>query len=249
MKINIKLNRGGFSVVEDLLALGILLVAVAVAIVLSQNMLKNHSRNQVNSSLEMISSSLLGHISNQDAWDNTRLQNSVMSCVLMTPSQCPAGWEGSISLFDSRRNKILDALNEDQGFRLDGSPCVGYLRGQNQCLIRATLGWKIRCQSVESCKYPQEQFELRFAYKGTDKVDLKKYERISETRLNLSSNQSPQMVCAEKEEIFIGFGQSVKNGDSVSTVADEDGCVPLLAFKGKRGTEGVAGPAGLNSVM
>ncbi len=239
-------NRKGFSLVEALVALGILGVVMTVAITLSHDMLKNQARNQVSSSLDMISMSLLGHISNQDSWDQTRLQNAVMSCALMTPSQCPAGWGGAISLYDSRGNKILDSANADQGFRMDGSTCTGYLTGQNNCVIQASLAWKIQCQSVESCKYPEEQFELRFGYKGSEKVDLnlKKYEKISNTRMNLATNQSPQSTCVSKNMVFVGFDQTVRNGDSVPTAADEDGCVPLSALRGQRGIAGANGPNG-----
>lgn len=236
-------QKKGTSLVEVMIATSIIaILALGVTTLLLSVGTSSHDV-AVRSSLESISASLLSAVTNQDAWDRTKANNSLMSCARTFPSTCPANTSGVISLFNSEGVQLTDPGNTQLGFRTDGSLCQTF--GSDGCIYRAEITWYILCTTPQSCQFPDEKFQIRFTYGGPENLNLSKYNIDRTSRTNLADNQSPMAVCLQRGLIFIGFGQSVVDGMGTTYTADGNGCAPLAAFKGGPGDRGPTGDSGL----
>ncbi|MGZ3774503.1 MAG: hypothetical protein ACXVCY_11860 [Pseudobdellovibrionaceae bacterium] len=242
MRLRLLNSQRGFSVVETIVAAAILGTVTLGISTLFADLMRTQKSTEIDYALQGLADQLKSIISSQSSWDVSKQNNSSMSCARTLPASCPMGWNSSISLYNSEGKLFIDANNPQQGFKADGSVCNYY--GTGDCVFKASLNWKIKCSNSDNCKYPDEQIDLTFNYSGRDNLNISKYAIVSASRLNLAENNSPQVVCADKNQVFIGFGQKVADGDGTNTYADGDGCVSLTAFRGKTGDRGFTGPQG-----
>lgn len=239
-----KLNQRGFSIVEGLAALGILGVILAVAASVGMILNKSSQYDTRKGALEMVSSSILSTITQQKGWDLTKLNNQSMACARTFPSSCANGATAVVTLYNSEGKKITDPNNDQWGFNTSGEVCTTFKTGQAGCLYRAEVRWYIKCSSAQSCQYPEEQVSLTFQYSGADKFNLESFNFPPRSRSNLAANQSPTASCAKNAMVFVGYGQTLNDGDGGVHVSDSQGCISLMAFRGPTGPVGPQGPAG-----
>jgi hypothetical protein len=240
-------NARGFTVLEGLVAAGLLLVASFAMLSMLNDFNVNFKTVSEASALEALSASLRSTIGNQVAWDNTKAHNSSdMYCSTLFPSNCEDGRSAVISLYDSEDKLLVNAVDPDSGFRTNGTTCTGFLTKSNDCIFHAEVKWTIHCSggTFGRCKFPDERFDLTFTYKGTKDLNMVRFNATNVSRLNFAVNQSPMATCLQGGAIYIGFQNTVANGDGFVTMADTNGCVPKIAFRGPQGPQGPIGPVG-----
>lgn len=249
MEKKILRSEYGFSVVEALVAVGILTSIIGASLISSVSLQKSSASNARKSAFTTLSSNLMSVISQQNAWDLTKDKNSSMRCATFIPSKCPDGTRAEIALYNVDGVKITDPSNKNQGFTSEGEICNDFDGTDKACRYRANVYWSIHCSSNETCQYPDEKIEIRFAYAGPEKFNLSALNIMPRSRTNLADNHSPIANCAHKGKFYIGFGNSHEDGDGKTYVGDIEGCVSMAAFRGATGTVGATGAKGIQGIQ
>lgn len=237
-------HQKGFSLVEGLVALGLLSAILGVAGTVGTLLNDTNNIDSRKAAFQTISSSLMSTVTYQTAWDVTKTKNASMNCAKTFPSSCTNGTQAIVAVYNSEGKKLTDPSNENQGFKTDGDVCYTFKTGENGCLYRAEVGWYIKCSSPESCQYPEEQISVTFKYSGKEKFNVQAFNFPPQARANLAANQSPTTSCAKNSGVFVGYGQTVYDGDGGVYASNTRGCVPLTAFRGSTGPQGPQGPQG-----
>lgn len=242
-----RMGRRGLSLLESLLALGMLSVVSVSAVALSIQLQNMNKLQGDKASLESISTFLKASIENQAAWDYTKGKNSPMSCAKTFPYSCATGAESKISLYNSEGKLLTDITKQNVGFKADGDICYTFDTGDFGCIYRAEVSWRLACSTTQSCQYPDEQVAIKFFYKGDQKINLKQFEVAFTSRINFGPNASPIVVCSRRDGFFIGYGQSAADAAGNLIGADSYGCIPRTVLSGPVGPpggDGSPGPSG-----
>lgn len=240
----------GFSVIGILLALSMLAGMTLIMLEISQTHRQLSAKNSFETSMNQLRENIIGSIASQNSWDKTLSANTSTSCIRRYPPNCPSAWESSINIYTQSGKVLVNSLTPNAGYTRNGQPCGDFrIEGNSACPIRVTAKWEVLCSDADSCKYPEEVITVNFEYKPSPSekklpINISKFNIISFSRQSMSENSSPLVNCARKNKTFIGFNQTVTDGDGNITSADEDGCVPLTAFRGATGPHGLSGAPG-----
>lgn len=242
------LNAKGFSLVEAMIGLGALSLTATVMLNFANTQRLFASKNSSQTALTSLRENILNTIVNQPSWDRTKTMNASLACMSTYPSTCPDGFGGDINIYTSNGTLLVDSLNPSSGFTLAGKPCTGYsAQGNDLCPLKASVSWQARCSGIEGCKFPQEVISVNFVYSPAQQRQITNFSNFNVyqlSRRNLSENASPTTICSSAGRIYIGSGNLVQDGQGIPTEADQNGCVPVQAFRGARGAQGAQGGRG-----
>ncbi|KYG62960.1 hypothetical protein AZI87_17010 [Bdellovibrio bacteriovorus] len=237
-------NTKGFTVVETLVALGALGAIVSASMVAATHFQKMSILNARKSAFSTISANLMSTISQQYSWDKTIAQNPAMACIQTYPASCANDTKAKIILVNGDGLRLTDPGKQQQGFNPDGSVCDNFGTPNTSCLYQAEIIWSVHCTSATTCQYPEEKIEINFKYGGPEQINLNAFNVLPRARTNLGDNLSPTATCAKAGKVFVGFKNSVTDGDGKTFTADSTGCLPLIAFTGPTGPQGAMGARG-----
>lgn len=245
-------NNRGFTMVETLIAAGILVGGMMAVMGIISAQQKLMSGQMQSASVSFIRQNLVNLITTQGAWNKTRELNSEMACMKTYPSTCTNGQTAVINLYGQDGSLVVDSKNSAGGLRQNGTACSSYgPSSKTDCAVRAVVTWEVVCSSPATCQYPQELISVEFTQKNflegifssLSAFDIKKMARV-----DMGENQSPLINCVKVGKFFVGFDKSYIDADGKKHDADGSGCVDAAAFKGQKGDPGIAGTRGTASV-
>lgn len=171
-------NEAGFSLIELVVAAGLMGGLAYAATHLFQNQLKNGTQLNVIAQADTIRHNLVSALNNDAAWANTVRANPSLSCLAPLYAEapgeasCEAGME-PVSGIQVRNagpdggTVIYDGGPAVNGFTATGAPCAKFLpAGSDACPFRVNLTLEILCSGAD-CASPQVKIrhELKYAPK------------------------------------------------------------------------------------
>lgn len=191
-----KKNNKAFSIMEVLVATGLISILTLAVSTLVTDLLKQQSNATLVSNVNTTKQQLASMIQDDRAWLNTIADATVntdattnLNCLrAVSGSSCPTsggpypfvpiGANGQL-LFGSY-NPIA---NQTQGFDKNGALCTGYnaTTGNNNCQYRYTFFWTPMCPASGACLAPQAKVDIVFAHSPASG-----YTRLSTTKNSLS---------------------------------------------------------------
>jgi len=152
----------GFSILEVMIAVGILSVASYFVVSLLHSSLKGSVQTNVTVQAENIKRNLVNNFTNDPSWINTLTATQNLSCLLPLYSggaaSCPAGDYTNIVLVKdggpSPGGLLYDSSNASNGFDSNGFKCSGFTSaGNDKCPFRVDITVSLSCPA--GCDDPQ----------------------------------------------------------------------------------------------
>lgn len=148
-------NQSGFSLVQTMIALGILsgLIAGAMNIFGWTAKLQNDAMNLAQ--LELTKTQIINTLSNPDAWAKTielSGPQAKMGC-LKNKTSCPPNPPSNFILYDITGSQVVvDGIDSKAGFSPRGSPCTTFSMngGDDACPFRFDIKWQAVCDPSDS---------------------------------------------------------------------------------------------------
>jgi len=162
----------GFSLLEIMVAMGILAVASYFLISLLQTSLKGSTQNNVTVQAEMIKRNLVNNFTNDPSWINTVNSNPSLACLLPlyagTPggSTCAPGSISNIVVMDGAGLFYDSTVSANNGFDANGVMCPGGFNsaaGNDKCPFRVDITVNLICPAG-GCGDPQIRIIGKMTY-------------------------------------------------------------------------------------
>ena len=189
-------NKRAFSIMEVLVATGLISILTLAVSTLVTDLLKQQSNASLVANVNSTKLQLAAMIQDDRSWINTigdttanNDSTSQLNCLRDTSGTAcpttggpypfvPVGSNGQL-LFNSY-NPIA---NPNQGFDKNGAICTGYsaTSGNNNCQYRYTFFWTPMCPVSGACKAPQAKVDIVFAHSPGSG-----YTKLSTTKNSLS---------------------------------------------------------------
>ncbi|MGZ6357861.1 MAG: type II secretion system protein [Bdellovibrionota bacterium] len=176
---------GGFSLIEAMVAIGILGVIGYFVVSLFSSSLKNTTQSNVSVQADTFKRNLINNLSNDGAWANTVLKNPSLSCLAPLYPTPPAQPGQATCANPTTTNNIIvqnagpgggttvyDNSNPVNGFTSSGAPCHGYsAAGNDQCPFQMNLAVTMSCPAPATiCANPQVELKGVLTYAPVSKA-------------------------------------------------------------------------------
>jgi len=162
----------GFSLLEIMVAMGILAVASYFLISLLQTSLKGSTQTNVTVQAEMIKRNLVNNFTNDPSWINTVNNNPSLACLLPLyagtrgGSTCAAGSIPNIIVMDGAGLFYDSTISANNGFDPNGVVCPGGFNsatGNDKCPFRVDITVNLTCPAG-GCGDPQIRITGKMTY-------------------------------------------------------------------------------------
>ena len=189
-------NSKAFSIMEVLVATGLISILTLAVSTLVTDLLKQQSNAQLVSSVNSTKLQLAAMIQDDRAWLNTIGDTTInndsttrLGCMRgASGTACPAtGGPFPFVPIGSNSQLLFGSYNPianpSQGFDKNGALCNGYsaTTGNNNCQYRYTFSWTPMCPTSGACISPQAKIDIVFEHSpGTG------FTRLSTTKNSLS---------------------------------------------------------------
>lgn len=165
-------SNSGMSLVEVLIAMGILLMLFLGVSSLMQEMTRAKIKENVSAAATMIRQNVYDMLRNEVAWKNTLLENKALNCICNL--KCDD--ESKLPSLDDmvRRLKVLNSAGEvyydttqaQSGFNMSGNSCNSF--PSDFCPFRMDIIWRMLCKaegsSVQCPLFPQVEINGKLYY-------------------------------------------------------------------------------------
>jgi len=165
-------TSSGFSILEVMVAVGILGVASYFVVSLLHTSLKGSIQTNVTVQAENIKRNLVNNFTNDPSWINTVKASPTLSACLAPlysggTASCPAGDYTNIVVKDGGGHLFYDSTaTSNNGFDSNGAMCLGGFTsaGNDKCPFRVDIKVTLSCPSGD-CSNPQVQIvgDMKFA--------------------------------------------------------------------------------------
>jgi prepilin-type N-terminal cleavage/methylation domain-containing protein len=152
----------GFSLLELLVALGVLSVVVFAIADLNLSLRKQQITTTYSTQLDVLKRNIVAVVNNENSWLKTIAAGSPtglypqsnMGCLADGTTPCTVdGTPGGaliqnqpLALLDAAGNVVFDSTQPNSGFTLQGLPCSNFsMTGNDDCPLRFQLNWSAVC--------------------------------------------------------------------------------------------------------
>lgn len=159
------LRRSGFSLIETLITILIIIGSLSTAISLVTKGNELSKGLEIVTGVTMIRSNLYNILSSDLAWKATIENSSALACV-KNNTDCSAQG-GSFAIYSADGSLFYDPSNPQNGFNLKGAPCNQFdaTNGTLMCPYRINTNWTPVCDAAATdCTVGNVLFRLNFTF-------------------------------------------------------------------------------------
>lgn len=158
--MNVFKKRDGLSIVETIVAIGLLSVGAFIALdSLRVSSIIKGGKN-VNNVIKLQRDKLVGLLNTRNAWKMTVDSNNI-TCLRVSGTDCAVGIQ-NIALYDGSNVKMSDLAGNNLGYDVGLNLCD---YSQSNCVFRFLIAWSPICESSTTCTNPlisvQGTFEMK----------------------------------------------------------------------------------------